>query len=115
MNMDKDFQMLYKIQQISQLLTLFSSSTSIRPEIKQHLDPKRQEMGALSLKFFTLLSESSNLINDEELEFAEKIKEVLRYGVEQDQQMVGAATERLLTYLREKTALIRINLSERTP
>jgi hypothetical protein len=104
--MDKDILMIDALRKIMRTLTLFSNSTSILPDIKAELDPKRQVLGTLAMPFVNLLLEESNLITDEELVFAEEIHRVIHHGMAGEQALVLPATDQWNTYVREKTALV---------
>ncbi len=114
--MDKDILMLQAFKLIIQHFNQFSIGTSIHPEIKQKLLDERRKIRYLTPKFVSLLLErTSNQINDEEIDFVKKLTDVVVYGIQQDQQLVVAAAERLVSYLQEKIALIHIAIEEANP
>jgi len=103
---DKDILMIDALRKIIRTLTLFSNSSSILPDIKAELDPKRQVLGTLAMPFVNLLLEESNLITEEELVFAGEIHRVIHHGMTGEQTLVLPATDQWNTYVREKTALV---------
>ena len=104
---DKDILMIEALQKARRTLALFSSDPDILPEIKAQLTPKRRELSGLIDIFAKMLAEETNLIAERELLFITKIQDILEYGIAQDQPLVLAALDRLITYVREKIALIR--------
>ncbi len=104
---DKDILMVEALQKARRTLALFSSDPDILPEIKTQLTPKRKELSGLIDIFANILTEETNLITERELLFITKIQDILEYGIAQDQPLVLAALDRLITYIREKIALIR--------
>lgn len=104
--------MIEAIRKIIRLLNQFSSGTSIKPNIKEKLDPKRKDLGGWFIKFTALLLEDTDMITDPELDFAGKIKDVILYGIDREQPLVLAATDQMNTYIKEKIALVRLKLAE---
>jgi hypothetical protein len=111
---DKDILMIDALRKIIRTLTLFSNGSSILPDIKAELDPKRQVLGTLAMPFVNLLLEESNLITEEELVFAGEIHRVIHHGIAGEQALILPATDQWNTYVREKTALVSAIAEART-
>ena len=107
--MDKDILMIDALRKIIRTLTVFSNSTSILPEVKAELDPRRQVLNNLATPFVKLLFEETNLITEEELVFAGEIHR----GIAGEQAVVLPATDQWNTYVREKTALVEATAKAR--
>lgn len=105
--------MIDALRKIIRTLTLFSNSTSILPEIKMELDPRRQVLGTLAVPFVNLLLEETNLVTEEELVFAGEIHRVIHQGIAGEQAVVLPATDQWNTYVREKTALVEATAKAR--
>ena len=113
MDQDYDYVMIGVIKKIIQILQNFPESQMI-PDFKERLDAVMKELIPLFRKFAGLLLEDSNLINKEELDFAEKIRAVILYGLSNDQELALSAVTRLNTYIKEKIAIIEIVKETRT-
>lgn len=111
--MDKDILMIDALRKIIRTLTVFSNSTSILPEVKAELDPRRQVLNNLATPFVKLLFEETNLITEEELVFAGEIHRVIHQGIAGEQAVVLPATDQWNTYVREKTALVEATAKAR--
>ncbi|MFM8361904.1 MAG: hypothetical protein ACKOA4_04320 [Haliscomenobacter sp.] len=110
---DKDILMIDALRKIIRALAIFSNGTSILPQIKAELDPKRQVLGTLAVPFVNLLLEETNLITEEELVFAGDIHRVIHQGIAGEQAVVLPATDQWNTYIREKTALVEATAKAR--
>lgn len=104
---DKDILMLKALHEAGRTLADFSLGPDILPDIKAQLTPKRWELSDLMSIFEDMLTEETNLITERERLFVIKIQDILEYGIAQDQPLMLAALDRLITYIREKIALIR--------
>ena len=107
MEHDYDILMISAIKKIIHLLQSIPES-QMTPSFQEQLDAALKELILLFRKFADLLLEDSNLINKEELDFVEKIRSVIIYGIQNDQEMALAAVNHLNVYIKEKTALIEI-------
>lgn len=107
MEHDYDILMIPAIKKIIHLLQSIPES-QMTPIFQAQIDAELEVLIPLFRKFVDLLLEDSNLINKEELEFVEKIRAVIIYGIQSDHEMAIAAVNRLNVYIREKIALIEI-------
>jgi hypothetical protein len=107
MDQDYDYVMIGIIRKIIQILQIFPEA-QMPPGFKERLDATLRDLIPLSQKFARFLVEDSNLINKEELDFAEKIRAVILYGINNDQELALSAANRLGAYIREKIALIEM-------
>jgi hypothetical protein len=109
-----DIVMIAVIKKIIQLLQRIPES-QMTPGFKDRLEVALKELISLLRKFADLLLEDTNLINREELAFAEKIKAVVDYGIQNNHEMALAAVNHLSVYIKEKIALIEIAREIKTP
>ena len=107
MEHDYDILMISAIKKIIHLLQSIPES-QMAPGFQERLDAALKELILLFRKFADLLLEDSNLINTEELDFVEKIRAVIIYGIQNDHEVALAAVNRLSIYIKEKIALIEI-------
>jgi hypothetical protein len=113
--MDKGAHMLRMIEATNNLFTAFLIDSDSDPNTKDLLGNSIISISDLSISLSELFPKVVNPVNDKELEFCEKIQQVASYGIRNDHQLAVAAAERLVTYLREKIALIHVAIEGANP
>lgn len=113
--MSKDVRILRVLEETNNLLTNFLMNSNINSSIQDQLFSSITAISDLSVTLSDLLPKVVNPVNDKELEFCEKIQQVAQYGIQKNHKLVVEAAEHLVTYLREKIALIRIAMEAANP
>lgn len=107
METNYDIMMIAVIKKIIHLLQSTPDS-QMNPGFKERLDAALKELIPLFRKFVDLLLEDNNIINEEEFAFAEKIRAIVLYGINNDHELALSAANHLNTYIKEKIAIIEI-------
>lgn len=113
--MDKGMRMLRVIGETNNLFTAFLINSDSGPDSQDQLGAAITAISNLSISLSELFPKVVNPVNDKELEFCEKIQQVALYGMQRDHQLLVTAAEHLVTYLREKIALIHVAIEGPNP